>query len=702
MPLRPPPGSAFVGSLLASTLALSSAGAAPPGASDEVTHGESVLSLPWFTSPAPLRETQLPDADRVSRPPTERQEPKPREIALVWIENAWVRVEVAPELGGAIARAVDKASGNDFFYSEGKVKDWLPYWESGVKVSFPWQEHGIRTADQPAAWRVVRELDGGVSVLMWMEFSRFSAPENERAFGRFSSLTLSQRVRLRPDSACIEVEYRVANPTPFGQGARIWNDTFYPRNHLPSGVVQGDATPPEGMSVTELLLPAAMVSDHDGRDPRSWDPAASGVARYRNLNHSIFAWNIGHGFAGLWYPGVGVNRLRITDPAQAPGAKIFLQGEGTYTPGRRHSHMYNFVELWGGTDSVFEAPEGWLRAGHTRTISYRYAYVTGIGRADFANSSLALSWDRKQESLSIAPLRRFDRLAVRINGEPAGPEGPAAPRGVVVVPTGAAPMIDLRITGDGEEICAVRLPLEIEPDSDANNRTRLSLVEGTGNPRVVERAGNSKLRGVSFRDALPGYPDPSVERGRILYRDGRLNEAVEMLRRTTARDPENGEAFHLLGVAKIELGEWEDARQPLFQAAAKDWSAARLYLAVIELREGRRHRALDQLNQLTLSEPGHWEARLLEAWVMSRTEGGADESVARSSALLLEDPADPRAAWVATECARAGGDAALARSASAALEALSRETGAPRRIEEFRSLAAGNFLPPLRLEPRFQ
>jgi hypothetical protein len=696
MLLRRPPGRA---SLL---LGLSSAvlfGCRLSGA-EEVAWGEKTLSLPSFTTPAPLRDAPVADAGRVARPPTERQESKPRDLAAVWIENRWLRVEVVPEIGGAVARAVDLASGNDLFYSEGKIKDWLPYWESGVKVSFPWQEHGVRTADQPASWRVVREPDGAVSVAMWMEFSRFSGPENERAFGRFSTLLLSQRVRLRPDSACLEIEYRAVNPTPYGQGARIWNDTFFPRNHLRSGVVQGDATPPVRDSPTELVFPAAFVSDHDGRDARRWDPAATGVAGYRNLHHSLFAWNIGYGFAGLWYPEAGVNRLRITDPHLAPGAKIYLQGEGGFTPGRRHTHMYNFVELWGGTDSVFEAPEGWLPAGHSRTINYRYAYVPGIGRAEYANAAVALSRDPKAGRVRIQPLRRFDRFEVFVDGQPAGPAGEATPGTVVDVPVGPGSMVALRVLGDGEQVCAVQLPLVPVPDDEANARTRRSMIQSTGDPAVVERAGNSKLRGLMFRDALAGYPDPSVDRGRILYRDGQLEAAVAMLQRAIARDPGNGEGSHLLGMARLELGEIDEARQALFTAAANGWSAARFYLAVLELREGRRHRALDQVRHLVADDPGHWEGRLLEAWVMARIEGSAAESVARASALMLEDPADPRAALVAMECAAAAGDAGVGRTSAEAFEALAREPGAPRRIEEFRSLAAGNFLPPMRLEAR--
>ncbi len=124
-----------------------------------------------------------------------------RTIETVVLENAYLRVEVAPELGGALVRAVDTATGENLFYREPQVKNWLPFRESGVKVSLPFREHGIRTEGQPASWRIVRRQDGSVTLAMWMEFARPHRHHERWMCGRYSPMLLSWHVTLRPDEA---------------------------------------------------------------------------------------------------------------------------------------------------------------------------------------------------------------------------------------------------------------------------------------------------------------------------------------------------------------------------------------------------------------------------------------------------------------------------------------------------------------------
>jgi hypothetical protein len=122
------------------------AAAGPP-----VSAKEEPLTLPWHVSTpnyksdpnaakpfAPLKDSHKSAGDRVFR--------------TIVLENQFTKVQVIPELGGVVARAIHKPSGDDFFYFEQKAKDWLPWWESGVKVSFPYFEHiSLRFESDPVS-----------------------------------------------------------------------------------------------------------------------------------------------------------------------------------------------------------------------------------------------------------------------------------------------------------------------------------------------------------------------------------------------------------------------------------------------------------------------------------------------------------------------------------------------------------------------
>ena len=76
-------------------------------------------------------------------------------LQMVRLENNLLTVEVLPRQGAALNRAYQR-DGTDWFYHEQRLKDWIPWWESGVKASFPFMEHGIRE-QQPSAWHTQKD-----------------------------------------------------------------------------------------------------------------------------------------------------------------------------------------------------------------------------------------------------------------------------------------------------------------------------------------------------------------------------------------------------------------------------------------------------------------------------------------------------------------------------------------------------------------
>jgi hypothetical protein len=668
--------------------------AARGGAPAPVTVREEKVTIPW--------QKHLPPAAPGERGRVAYED---RTLDTVVLENAFLRVQVVPHLGGVIYRCVFRPAplagpgkaDEDLFFLEGKGKDTIPFWESGVKASFPFREHGIRT-DQPASWRVVRGQDGSATLATWMEFSRFDGPENKASFGRFSDMTLSQFVSLRPDEALLHLEYRVANPAPWRQGWKVWNDAFLPRHHTLAGIVQGADRPPP-QSESELVYPAAWVSTHNGTDLRRLAPEALRLVNYTtDYNISLFAWDLAAGFAGVWYPSVRVNRLRVFDPAEAPGAKFFFVREGLWREGGRAAHMTNFVELWGGPHHVFEGVEDWIGPGQARRIRHRFAYVRGIGKADFANRHAVLHFEPGKSSsvLEVVTLRPTTGLAVAADGRPAASGLACGPDRPVRVPLGAqAEGVGVRLTADGQVLADVRLPLEVSDSQAAHEAIwrALGRGEGAGDENHEKTGVPAGWGRTIFRAA---YPAGSLGAARVNYYLGRTDKTVAALREYVASDPgrDEGEAWHLLGAALLESGRQAEAAAALERAlaAGRPYPQAAYFLALCDLAEGKERQASARLAKLVEACPDHWHGRMLLAYLE-----GARGSTDLAAALAREDPADPRAAWVLWKSAVAAGETERAEAAQKTFEALASEPGAGRRMEEFVAATQGRYMPPRRI-----
>jgi hypothetical protein len=623
---------------------------------------ETTWSLPWYTLEVRPDGFQAKGARAQYR--------GERAFQVVRIQNRYLRVDVLPEVGGAVGRVIYKPSGDDLFFYEGRAKNSVPYWEAGVKGSFPWHEHGIRM-DQPASYRIIHERDGGVTLAMWLEFSRFDEPTNRQQWGRFGSMLFSQFVRLRPDDATFSVTYRITNPTPFRQGRRVWNDAFFPRNHTPAGAVQADATPPPTRCTTEWIYPATRVCGHQFEKYRPYDPEKDcRIADYQT-GMSIFACAMPYGFAGLWYPEVGINRLRLSEPTVAPGAKQFFGVGGDYESKQKGSPFGNFVELWGGTDSVFEGVENWIGPGESFEFTHRFALVRGIGKVSFANDHAAVHLGDK--AIEFVTFRPASGLSVRVDGRTVGESIASSPtrpgRVAVRLESGRLEIL----AGDRVLVDQV-FPLPMPVDQAQQDRIRDANVVVGAKAEAVERQGEAKCRGRSYGDALGHYPADSTGRGRIQYRGGSVDAAIATLTAATKADPTDAEAWHLLGVALLEKGDMDGADAAL--AKARPYAPSAYYRALRHIASGRTDAAADELRALARAIPVHYEGRLLLAHVSK------DRALAQQ--LADEDPADPRAQFVLE----------AVTGKALALQQLLAEPGAGKRVAEFESATRGRFVAP--------
>jgi tetratricopeptide (TPR) repeat protein len=395
-----------------------------------------------------------------------------------------------------------------------------------------------------------------------------------------------------------------------------------------------------------------------------------------------------------------VNRLRLTDPKRAPGAKFYVErGTPRIPDGAKHLGFdtnYNFIELWGGTDSVFEGVENWLGPGEVFSFTHTFALARGIGKASFADERLAVcvNFDSPKDGVGVVPWRAVKEIRAALDGQAltrsdgqgpgAAPDRPAS----FALPAGAQ-RGTLVLTADGQEVLRRAFPLEIPDDTSGHERIRAGL-SASREMFADQRDRNWGVSGA--QEAVGRYPADSTDRGRVLYRLGRTDEALACLKKAVEAGQKDGEAWHLLGAALLEKGNTNEAASAFARAVAaeKPYLPARFYLALLALGRNDPGAAQKELTALRQAIPQHWEARLLTAFLSG--------SVAEARALESEDPADPRAAWVLLQTAKKAGETETAAAAQTALEALMKEPGAGDRVAEFEVLTQGRYAPPKRLK----
>ncbi|MGM0620556.1 MAG: DUF5107 domain-containing protein, partial [Bacteroidota bacterium] len=149
----------------------------------------------------------VPFIDKVFDEKTEK------EYQVVTLENEYVKLEMLPEIGGRILKTQDKTNGNyDIFYRQDVIKPALvglagPWISGGVE--FNWPQHHRPGTYLPNDVFIEEEADGAKTI--WMS-----------EYDPLNRMKGMHGIRLRPDSALIELRVRLFNRTPFVQTFLWW------------------------------------------------------------------------------------------------------------------------------------------------------------------------------------------------------------------------------------------------------------------------------------------------------------------------------------------------------------------------------------------------------------------------------------------------------------------------------------------------
>ena len=300
---------------------------------------------------------------------------------LVYLENDYVRIAVAPELGGRLLSAVDKTDQYDFIYHQHVIKPaligLLGAWISGgIEWNIP--HHHRATTFLPVQYRTEKGPDGSWTV--WV-----------------GELEIRQRMRwavgytLRPRSSILECSVRILNRTPVAQSMLCFAN------------VAVSAGPDY-----QIIFPPSvqLVTFHGKREFTTWPRATTPFAgvdwhgqdasRYRNHASatSMFAWDCREDFFAGYDHGRDAGTLSVADHHVAPGKKFWTWGNGAH--GRMWDRILTdndgpYVELMVGAYSDNQPDYSWMQPYETRSFVLSWYPFRGIGGVKNANLDAAVN-----------------------------------------------------------------------------------------------------------------------------------------------------------------------------------------------------------------------------------------------------------------------------------------------------------------------
>jgi tetratricopeptide (TPR) repeat protein len=595
-----------------------------------------------------------------------------RTYRIVYLENAYVRIGVLPEIGGRVFEGIDKSNGYPFFYRQHVIKPALigligAWISGGVEWNIP--HHHRATTFIPVQYRLQSNPDGSKTV--WV-----------------GELEVRHRMRwavgytLRPGASYLEASVRILNRTPVVNTMLCFANVAVHANEQYQVIF-----PPRTQYVTH----------HHKREFTTWPIAttryggwdfSAGVDVSWFTNHiaanSMFAWNYEDDFVAGYDHGRQAGLMSVADHHIVPGKKLWTWGNGPR--GRMWDHILTdadgpYIELMVGAYSDNQPDYSWLQPYEVKSFEMYWYPFRGIGGAQHATLDAAVNLEigpnhtAKLGFHTTAAHRgavvrleagRQELLREKVTINPGQPYVKA-----VSLPAGVDPYaLRASLSAEGRELVAyspVRVPTNAMPDP----------VKPPPAPPEIATIEELYLTGLRIEQFHHPTLDPDPYWQEALRRDpadarvntalginylkrARFAEAERFFRQALARvtaaytTPKDAEPQYYLGVALKSQGRTDEAFDAFYQATwSAAWRAAAYYaLAEIATLRGDTARALDLVNRSLDANALNPRAVNLKAALL-RHRGQPRQALATLATVeRRSDPLDPRCLaerWLATQ-----------------------------------------------------
>jgi tetratricopeptide (TPR) repeat protein len=558
--------------------------------------------------------------------------PEPAHWRAVFLENAYLKIMILPELGGRVQMALDKTNDYHFIYYNRVIKPALvglagPWIAGGLE--FNWPQHHRPSTFSPVQWQIIENEDGSQTV--WLnEIDRMYRTKGMHG------------LRLYPDRAYMEVDVRLYNRTDQPQTFLWWaNPGIHVDEHHQS------VFPPD----------VHAVMDHGKRDVIDF-PIATGeyykvdyspgtdISRWKNIPvpTSYMAYHSDYDFVGSYDHGRGAGLLHVANHHISPGKKQWTWGTGEF--GQRWcEHLTDedgpYIELMCGVYTDNQPDFAWLMPGEEKRFTQHFLPYKGLGMVTNAtkDAALALHVERGQAHLRayVTAPQPGARVVVRhghatILDEPFEADPTRWFERTIDVGADTLPEQLTAAVLDGQGRPLVRdTPQPQKQTQIPEPATAIDTPASLDSPESLYLAG---LHLEQYRHATrqpAAYYEHALKRdhddlrcrnalGRLRYQRGQFAEAEAHFRAAYERhtrhnpNPYDGEPLYNLGLALRMQNRYEEAEAAFYKAAWNRAQQERAYfeLARIALRRGQYESAQQRIACSLDANPAHHQAAHLQ------------------------------------------------------------------------------------------
>ncbi|HVS95532.1 MAG TPA: DUF5107 domain-containing protein [Puia sp.] len=564
----------------------------------------------------------------------------------LFLENAYLKVLILPELGGRVQMAYDKIAKRHFIYHNQVIKPALvglcgPWISGGIELN--WPQHHRPTTFSPVDFSIEENEDDSRTV--WVsELERMSRTKGMAGF------------TLHPGKAYLEIRVKLFNRTPLPQTFLWWANPAVKVNDDYQSVFPPDVH---------------AVFDHGKRDVSSF-PIATGtyykvdyspgtdISRYRNIPvpTSYMAIHSDYDFVGGYEHDSRAGVLHVADHHVSPGKKQWTWGNGDF--GRAWDRNLTdedgpYIELMAGVYTDNQPDFSWLMPYEEKSFVQYFLPYRELGVVKNATKDLVMNVEKEaaEAVVKLFATSLQKGLTVRLwHGDRC--------------------MFQQDADLSPESIWEIRCPLPLQQDigsirvqvSDGAGRAVLSFKPDSGKqPALPEPAKAPSAPGdmsnneqlyltglhleqyrhatyspvAYYEEALrrdPGDIRNNNALGLWYLRRGQIARSESFFRKAVATltqrnpNPNDGEAFYNLGLCLQGQGRLEEAYNYFHKAC---WNSAwqdKAYfaLAQIDAANGRWADALENLRRSLEKNTRNARAIALQAAVL-RHDGQTEASL---------------------------------------------------------------------------
>jgi tetratricopeptide (TPR) repeat protein len=592
------------------------------------------------------------------------------------LENDYVRLVMLPEIGGRIFEAQDKANNDyNFFYKQDVIKPALvglagPWISGGVE--FNWPQHHRPGTYLPTD--VFLEDEGGGVKTLWMS-----------EYDPMSRLKGMHGIRLRPDSALIELRGRLYNRTPILQSFLWWANVAVEVHERYQSFFPPDVHYVADHAVRAMSSFPLAQNDYYGI-PYHKRPGNNDLRKYQNISvpTSFMVCETHFDFFGGYDFKANGGFVHVANRHIAPGKKQWTWGNEAF--GKAWDRELTdaggpYFELMAGVYTDNQPDFAYLAPFETKTFSQFWWSYKKLGPVQNANADAAVRLipeadNRLSVGLATSAIQTQLRIVLKVGQRirqfspvDCSPENPWQINDSFC--SGEEQALEISVfTKSGSLLIAY---CHKEVDSVRNRNVAFE----PPHPKAVKNAAELSIIGEHlelyrhptrypesyWEEAIRKDPNQynahiSLAKGAIKAANfsmaqGHLEKAVEILT-TYHPNPSTGEAHYYLGLVHFYQEAYADAYPLLYKATwSYAWRAAGYYLlAKLDIRNKDYQTALNHVNEALVTNAYNNSAHILKAITLTEM-GESQAGVKVLKDLLLRDPLDQ---WANFELGLIDGD----------------------------------------------